>query len=621
MGGVVGRSARGKPYELKVAPGASDGAADEDRPASSPSTSANPRSPTVAELKGRLAELGVAVPAHAVEKAELIAAVNRGEVQQQQRQSQGTRSPSDTQRLLAASMSDIGSPKSASSVAIPPSPGTLSASQKQRTVGELKARLKELGFKVPTSIVEKSELLDLVEEAERQAEACRRSSTSPKAPETATISFQLRTRIGDLGDTVASSTDNEAELIALLRKAEETQPPTIQQAVSGDCTMMCTLRPMGVSHIEVAATVGSAAGATMSMEDTSPTGADNVIEGSTFKWARGECIGHGASGTVFKAMNHTTGKLMAVKEVHMDLKRKADARFKEALENEIRLMQTLRHPNIVAYYGCDWLDSRIYMYLEWMAGGSIARVLDQYGPFEEVLIANYARQLLNGLEYLHTRNPYVVHRDIKGANVLLGVDCTVKLADFGCSKREEETRSVTLGGSIPWMAPEVIAHARYGRAGDIWSFGCLLIEMASAQTPWGRFDNLMAAMIRIGMSSDMPPMPSTLSKPFRAFVKCCLNRDPNRRLSASELLNERFLSSGDGVDDVLAEGEALLERDEDGRPATIPEEETLPSGWEKHFDPTYSEWYYWHRPTGRSSWEFPSGEDDEDEDDDSCEQG
>merc|ERR1712039_988669 len=273
----------------------------------------------------------------------------------------------------------------------------------------------------------------------------------------------------------------------------------------------------------------------------------------------------------------------------------------------------------------------------------VARVLDQFGAFEESLLADYARQLLNGLEYLHTQNPYVVHRDIKGANVLLGVEATVKLADFGCSKREKETRSLTIGGSIPWMAPEVIAHARYGRAGDIWSFGCLIIEMATAEPPWGEFDNLMAAMIKIGMSTEMPSMPETFSRTYRAFVRRCLNRDPGRRLSATELLNERFVrgiaTNGDDdvaepllecVEELLANeemeqsrraGEGMGKNRGTGGNADTSKirEESLPKGWEKHYDPGYREWYYWHRPTGRSVWERPTvseegeGEQEEDE--------
>merc|ERR1712139_594009 len=121
----------------------------------------------------------------------------------------------------------------------------------------------------------------------------------------------------------------------------------------------------------------------------------------------------------------------------------------------------------------------------------MAKVLNDFGAFEDSLIGTYAKQLLSGLEYLHTRSPHVVHRDIKGANVLVGVDGMVKLSDFGCSRRTLETVTKAMCGSIPWMAPEVIAHARYGRAADIWSFGCVIIEMGTATPPWGEFDNVM----------------------------------------------------------------------------------------------------------------------------------
>merc|ERR1712203_1178810 len=111
-----------------------------------------------------------------------------------------------------------------------------------------------------------------------------------------------------------------------------------------------------------------------------------------------------------------------------------------------------------------------------MPGGSLAQVLSQFGPFDESLIATYAHELLEGLEYLHTREPMVLHRDIKGANILVGLDCKVKLADFGCSKRIADTLAFTIRGSIPWMAPEVIIRTGYGKKADIWSLGCVVIE-------------------------------------------------------------------------------------------------------------------------------------------------
>ncbi|CAK0809600.1 unnamed protein product [Prorocentrum cordatum] len=96
-------------------------------------------------------------------------------------------------------------------------------------------------------------------------------------------------------------------------------------------------------------------------------------------------------------------------------------------------------------------------------------------------------------------------------------------------------------GSIPWMAPEVIAHSRHGLAADIWSFGCVGIEMATAAIPWGRFDNPMAAMVKIGMSSETPPIPEGLSDACRDLIGHCVVRDPELRWSASELLRHELV--------------------------------------------------------------------------------
>merc|ERR1712087_275216 len=204
-------------------------------------------------------------------------------------------------------------------------------------------------------------------------------------------------------------------------------------------------------------------------------------------------------------------------------------------------MKDLVHPNIVAYLGHDYIDSCLYMYLEHMAGGTITQALHGFGPFEESLIASYSQQILEGLEYLHTREPSVIHRDIKGSNILIGEDCRPKLADFGCSKRTDRTLTHTMRGSIPWMAPEVIAHSRYGRAADIWSFGCVVIEMGTANVPWGRFEHQMQALVRIGLSQELPPFPEGVSEVCRLFIIDCVKRDPAERLTTSELLKHEFI--------------------------------------------------------------------------------
>jgi serine/threonine protein kinase len=267
----------------------------------------------------------------------------------------------------------------------------------------------------------------------------------------------------------------------------------------------------------------------------------SAVKGSACAWVRGEVLGHGTLGSVFKALNQRTGQIFAVKEVRIDSKDNEDLKFKESLENEISIYKDLHHPRIVSYLGHDDIDSKLCIYLEYMPGGSVTQVLSQFGSFDEQLIAQYSRDLLEGLEYLHTRHPVVLHRDVKGANILVGLDCRVKLSDFGCSKRAVDTLARTLSGSVPWMAPEVIQQTGYGRRSDVWSLGCVAIEMATAKHPWGKFDNLMQAMMRIGMSKDTPPLPESVSDLCRDFITQCTQRDKNLRPLSTALLQHDFV--------------------------------------------------------------------------------
>ena len=124
-------------------------------------------------------------------------------------------------------------------------------------------------------------------------------------------------------------------------------------------------------------------------------------------------------------------------------------------------MQHLKHEHIVSYLGHDRIGEKLYIYLEHMPGGSLSKVLSQFGPLDESLIAVYTKQLVMGLVYLHTQDPPILHRDIKGANILVDLDCHVKLSDFGCSKRSAETMAHTVKGTIHWMAPEVMMQTGY----------------------------------------------------------------------------------------------------------------------------------------------------------------
>lgn len=319
-----------------------------------------------------------------------------------------------------------------------------------------------------------------------------------------------------------------------------------EKVLSNTTPFECTTGSKGVTALKLSGIAfelthsGSLGlGETMGAGETMSS--SSVIRGSNRKWCRGEALGKGSLGTVYQAMDQATGQMFAVKEVAINPSDAADLKWKDDLENEIRICKDLSHPRIVAFLGHDYIDSCLYIYLEYMPGGSMADVLSQFGPFEESLITVYTRELMEGLEYLHTRQPPVVHRDVKGANVLVGLDCGVKLSDFGCSKRAQETMSHTLKGSIPWMAPEVINNTGYGRSADIWSFGCVVIEMATAKSPWGNFDNPMAAMWRIGMSNATPAIPAALSETCQAFIGLCVQRDATKRPTSSELLQHDFI--------------------------------------------------------------------------------
>nr|GFA45818.1 mitogen-activated protein kinase kinase kinase 3-like [Tanacetum cinerariifolium] len=158
----------------------------------------------------------------------------------------------------------------------------------------------------------------------------------------------------------------------------------------------------------------------------------------------------------------------------------------------------------------------------------------------EPVIQNYTRQVLCGLAYLHGRN--TVHRDIKGANILVDPNGEIKLADFGMAKHITNcTSMLSFKGSPYWMAPEVVMNTNgYNLAVDIWSLGCTILEMATSKPPWGQYEGV-AAIFKIGNSKDMPDIPDHLSNNAKSFIKQCLQRDPSLRPTASKLLDHPFV--------------------------------------------------------------------------------
>ncbi|KAI9750575.1 MAG: TFIIH complex serine/threonine-protein kinase subunit kin28 [Chaenotheca gracillima] len=273
------------------------------------------------------------------------------------------------------------------------------------------------------------------------------------------------------------------------------------------------------------------------------------------KWMKGTLIGQGSFGSVYLALHAITGELMAVKQVEVPSSQGSQVDNKkkgmvDALKREIGLLRELQHPNIVQYLGSSSDDEHLNIFLEYVPGGSVAAMLNSYGPLNEALIRNFVRQILTGLAYLHGRE--IIHRDIKGANVLVDNKGGIKISDFGISKRVEASSLLgssgaghhhrpSLQGSVFWMAPEVVKQTSYTRKADIWSLGCLVVEMFTGNHPYPDCSQLQA-IFKIGNSKASPNMPDNASEEAQAFLAQTFEVDHTKRPSADELLTSPFLN-------------------------------------------------------------------------------
>ncbi|EFJ36960.1 hypothetical protein SELMODRAFT_76216 [Selaginella moellendorffii] len=264
---------------------------------------------------------------------------------------------------------------------------------------------------------------------------------------------------------------------------------------------------------------------------------------SPIRWQKGNLLGVGSFGRVYKGFSDS-GTFCAMKEVLVVDDPKSIESVKQLMQ-EINMLSSLRHPNIVQYLGSEMLDDSLYIYLEFVSGGSIHKVLQEYGAFKEPVIRSYTQQILSGLQYLHSMNK--VHRDIKGANILVDTNGEVKLADFGMAKHISSSSLVlSFKGSPYWMAPEVCPRFLSSNTSmtpypvDIWSLGCTIIEMATGKPPWSQYEGI-AAMFKIGNSKETPTIPDTLSPVAKEFIRLCLQRNPDDRPTASQLLEHPFV--------------------------------------------------------------------------------
>ncbi|KAJ7946316.1 Protein kinase-like [Quillaja saponaria] len=254
-------------------------------------------------------------------------------------------------------------------------------------------------------------------------------------------------------------------------------------------------------------------------------------------WRRGHTVGRGSTATVSIATVHGSGQVYAVKSAEL-----AKSKF---LIREQKILSTFKCHHIVTYRGCDITTENgtlfYNMFMEYAPHGTVFDAIHERGGLAEAIVRNYTRQILLGLQHLHSNG--IVHCDIKGQNILV-MDEGVKIADLGCARRVEDevlNSDWSTAGTPMFMAPEVARGEQQGFPADVWALGCTVVEMVTGQAPWPDVADPVSTLYRIGFSGEVPKIPSFMSKQGKDFLSKCLIKNPDERWSVGELLKHGFL--------------------------------------------------------------------------------
>lgn len=254
-------------------------------------------------------------------------------------------------------------------------------------------------------------------------------------------------------------------------------------------------------------------------------------------YRRTEAIGRGKFGVVYKGIHKQTKQVVAIKVLNLDT---ADDEVAE-VQQEIQFLAELKNvPNVTHYYGSFLNDTRLWIIMEYCAGGSL-RTLLKAGTFEDKYIGIILRELLVGLSTVHKLG--FIHRDIKAANILITKDGSVQLCDFGVAAKitSNAIKRTTIAGTPYWMAPEVIKEGEtYNSKADVWSLGITVYEMATGNPPYCDKDAMWAMQL---ISRQVPPrLEGREYQPaLKEFIALCLDENPLERPSAEDLLKSKII--------------------------------------------------------------------------------
>ncbi|XP_058729547.1 serine/threonine-protein kinase CTR1 [Vicia villosa] len=249
-----------------------------------------------------------------------------------------------------------------------------------------------------------------------------------------------------------------------------------------------------------------------------------------------EKIGSGSFGTVHRA--EWNGSDVAVK-ILMEQDFHAE-RFKEFMR-EVAIMKHLRHPNIVLLMGAVTQPPNLSIVTEYLSRGSLYRLLHRPGAKEvldERRRLSMAYDVAKGMNYLHKRNPPIVHRDLKSPNLLVDKKYTVKVCDFGLSRLKANTflSSKSAAGTPEWMAPEVLRDEPSNEKSDLYSFGVIMWELATLQQPWGNL-NPAQVVAAVGFKGKRLEIPRELNPQIAAIIEACWANEPWKRPSFASIMD------------------------------------------------------------------------------------